>query len=174
MSTAYSIRNYPREHVHPLGTKRKKKYLKLFLLVVLIAVTGTAYLAYTSGIFTDASPEIPPQMMTRINLERQSNDLQPLDLSASLTSAALKKSQDVRATPMAYPSGSSDTDGTSVFIVPKLSWAVSRFDSRQTIVDSFENTNAGFHTNVLNPQYHTIGIGVTSDSYNYYIVTMYQ
>jgi hypothetical protein len=83
MSTAYSIRNYPREHVHPLGTKRKKKYLKLFLLVVLIAVTGTAYLAYTSGIFTDASPEIPPQMMTRINLERQSNDLQPLDHECS-------------------------------------------------------------------------------------------
>jgi uncharacterized protein YkwD len=170
MSATYTIRNYPQQHVHPLGTTRKKKYLKLFLLAVLITVTGTAYLAYTSGIFADASPEIPPQMMTRINLERQSNDIQPLDLSVSLTSAALKKSQEVRATPMAYQSGSSSTDGTSVFIVPKLSWAVSRFDSRQTIVDSFENTDAGFHKNVLNPQYHAIGIGVTSDSYNYYIV----
>jgi hypothetical protein len=75
---------------------------------------------------------------------------------------------------MAYSSGSSNTDGTSVFIVPKLSWAVSRLDSRQSIADSFENTDANFLMNVLNPQYHAIGIGVTSDSYNYYIVTMFQ
>jgi uncharacterized protein YkwD len=174
MPAAYSIRNSPRQHVHPLGANRKKKYLKLFLAAVLIAVTGTAYLAYTSGIFTDASPEIPQQMMTRINLERQANDLQPFELSASLTSAALKKSQDVRASPMAYQPGSKSADGTSVFIVPRISWAISRLDSRQTIVDSLENTDAGFHTNVLNPQYHAIGISVTSDSYNYYIVTAWQ
>jgi uncharacterized protein YkwD len=174
MSATYSIRNYPQQHLHPLGTNRKKKYLKLFLLAVLIAVTGTVYLAYTSGIFADANPEIPPQMITRINLERQASDLQPFELSASLMSAALKKSQDVRISPMAYQPGSSNTDGTSVFIVPKMSWAISRLDSRQSIVDSLENTDAGFRTNVLNQQYHAIGIGVTSDSYNYYIVTMFQ
>jgi len=174
MSSTYSIRNYPQQPFHPLGLNRKKKYLKVFLLALLIAVTGIAYLAYTSGIFADTNPEIPRQIITRINLERQASDLQSLELSPSLTSTALKKSQDVRTTPMAYQSGSSNTGGTSVFIVPKLSWAISRFDSRQTIVDSFENTDAGFRTNVLNPQYHAIGIGVTSDSYNYYIVTICQ
>jgi uncharacterized protein YkwD len=174
MSATYSIRNYPQQHVHPLGLNRKKKYLKVFLLALLISVTGIAYLAYTSGIFSDANPEIPLQMMTRINLERQSNNLQPLELSTSLTSAALKKSQDVRTTPLAYQSGAKNTDGTNIFVVSKISWAISRFDSRQTIVDSFENTDTGFRTAVLNPGYHAIGIGVTSDSYNYYIVTVCQ
>jgi uncharacterized protein YkwD len=174
MSDTYTVRKYQRDTFHPLGLNRKKKYLKVFLLALLIAVSGTAYLAYTSGIFADANPEIPRQMITRINLERSASDLPPFELSASLTSASLKKSQDVRISPMAYPSGSSNTDGTSVFIVPKLSWAISRFDSWQSIVDSFENTDPGFRTNVLNPQYHAIGIGVTSDSYNYYIVTACQ
>jgi hypothetical protein len=174
MSDTYTFRRYQRATIHPLGLNRKKKYLKIFLLALLISMTGIVYLAYTSGIFADANPEIPRQMITRINLERQASDFQPFELSASLTSAALKKSQDVRISPMVYQSGSSNTDGTSVFIVPKISWAISRLDSRQSIVDSFENADAGFRTNVLNQQYHAIGIGVTSDSYNYYIVTMFQ
>jgi hypothetical protein len=174
MSDTYTVRRYQRDTIHPLGLNRKKKYLKVFLVALLISVAGVAYLAYTSGIFADANPEIPRQLITRINLERQTNDLQPLELSASLAGASLKKSQDVRISPMAYSSGSTNTDETSVFIVPKLSWAVSRLDSRQSIADIFENTDANFRMNVLDQQYHAIGIGVTSDSYNYYIVTMFQ
>ena len=174
MSDAYSNRNTTRKNFHPLGTNRKKKYLKLFLLAVLVAVAGVAYLAYTSGIFADANAEIPPQLLARVNLERQANTLEPFQSSDALASAALMKSQDVRISPLAYQAGSKSSVGTNVFVVSKISWALSRLDSRQTFADTFENSDTTFRDTVLNPGYHAMGIGVSSDAYNYYIVTMVQ
>jgi uncharacterized protein YkwD len=174
MSDTFSIQNYPRKNFHPLGTSRKKKYLKFFLVVVLVAVAGTMYLAYTSGIFADANPEIPKQVLARVNLERQTNNLEPFQYSESLASSAMTRSQDVRISPLAYRSGAKSSDGTNIFVVSKISWALSRLDSRQTIADTFENTDNTFRENVLNSGYHSMGIGVSSDAYNYYIVTMCQ
>jgi uncharacterized protein YkwD len=174
MPDTFSIRNTPRRNFHPLGTNRKKKYLKLFLLAVLVGIAGTAYFAYTSGIFADANAEIPPQLLDRVNLERQNNNLEPLQYSESLAGAAMTKSQDVRISPLAYQPGSKSSDGTNVFIVSKISWALSRFDSRQTFADTFENSHPDFRDTDLNPGYHGMGSGVSSDAYNYYIVTMVQ
>jgi len=172
MSDTYTIGKYPRQNFQPLGTNRKKKYLKIFLLAVLVGVAGLAYVAWTSGIFADANPEIPRQLLERVNLERQTNNLGSFQNSEALAGAALAKSQDVRISPLAYSSGTAGTDGTQIFVVSKISWAMSRFDPSQGLLDTFENTDNSFRDNVLNPSYHSMGIGVTSDAYNYYIVTM--
>ena len=172
MSDTYAVGKYPRPNLPPLGMNRKKKYFRILLIVSLVAVAGLIYGAYSSGFFTDANPAIPREFFDRVNLERQASNLEPLAFSESLGGAALARSQDVRSSPMAYPAGATGKGGTNVFVVSKISWAVSSLGSRQDLLDTFENTDNTFRDNILNPAYTSIGIGVSSDAYNYYIVTM--
>ena len=68
MSDTYAIRRYHRQTATVLGVNRKKKYLKIFLVLILAGLAGTTYLVYSSGILADDNPRIPQQLITRINL----------------------------------------------------------------------------------------------------------
>jgi uncharacterized protein YkwD len=176
MSDSYAIRRHHRQEVTPLGTNPRKKYLVLFLAILLGLTAGLVYYAYTSGFLAENNPTIPRQMMSRINLERQAGNLPPVELSGSLTADAVKTSNVIRVSPMGYQSGAAadPAEGTNVIVVPKVSWAVAGLDSQHRIFTALENDNSRFRENILNPAYDSVGIGVSSDSYNYYIVTIWK
>ena len=175
MSGSYATRHYHRQAVTPPGTNPRKKYLVLFLAILLAVTAGLVYYAYTSGFLADENPHIPQQMITRINIERQANNLPPVELSESLTADAIKISREVRILPMGYQSGtaSNHAEGTNIIVMPKVSWAISGLDSQQQEFTTLENDNTFFRENILNPSYDSVGIGVSGDSYNYYIVTLW-
>jgi uncharacterized protein YkwD len=171
MSDNYAIRRYHRQTVPVLGVNRKKKYLKILLILILAGVAGTAYLVYSSGILADDNPHIPQQMITRINLERQANNLVPVQQDERLANLALGTSREVTISSLTYSkgTGASSGDTTNVFVIPKISWAISGYDAQQQMFDALENSDGTFRSNVLNGEYSRAGIGVTSDGYNYYI-----
>ena len=176
MSDNYAIKRYHRQTVTPLGTSGKKKYLVIFGLVLLAGMAGMAYVVYTSGIFADDNPRIAPKLLGSINLERHANNLQPVQVDSSLANLAYTKSKEVKISQMNYAQGANPNpdDSTDVLVIPKISWALSSNDFQQQMAGSAENENSALRKNVLNPKYRTIGIGVTSDSYNYYIVTKWK
>jgi uncharacterized protein YkwD len=153
------------------GVNRKKKYLKLLLLVILAGVAGTAYLVYNSGILADDNPRIPGQLIDRINLERQANNLAPVQMDDRLDNLALATSREVKVSALTYTSGTEagSSDTTNVFVIPKVSWAISGYDAQQQMFDALENEDPTFRGNVLDSRFSNAGVGVTSDGYNYYI-----
>ena len=175
MSDNYIIHHNRRKTLTPLGTNRRKKYLVLFLAMLLAATAGVTYYAYTSGLLAEDNPHIPQQMVARINIERQANNLPPVQLSQSLTNDAIKVSREVRISPLGYQSGiaSKGAEGADIFIVPKISWAISDYDSQRQLVGTLENDNTRFREHILDSFHKTVGVGVTGDSYNYYIVTIW-
>jgi hypothetical protein len=176
MSDTITIRKYHRQVVTPLGTNRRKKYLVLFFAIIIAAVAGIAYHAYSSGILADENPRIPGQVLDRINLERQANNLNPLQLTDSLTYDAKRISQEVRTSPLVYQTGNnpSSTQRTNIFVLPKISWAVPGYDSLQQVFVIPEGGDSVFLENIHDPSHRSIGIGVSGDSYNYYLVTTWE
>jgi hypothetical protein len=175
MSENYGIHHHHQKTLNPLGTNRRKKYLVLFLLILLAASAGVAYYAYTSGLLAEDNPHIPQQMVARINIERQAHNLPPVQLSQGLTNDAIKVSREVRISPRGYQSGiaSKGAERADIFVVPKISWAISDYDSQQQMFTTLENDDPLFRENILDSAYTSVGVGVTGDSYNYYIVTIW-
>jgi uncharacterized protein YkwD len=146
---------------------------------VLLLVAGTfgmAYLIYSSGILAEENPLIIPQLTGQINLERHAKNLPPVQVDSGLSSLAYTKSQEVKISQLNYAKGvNANLDATTnVLIVPKITWALSGNYVQQALADSLQNKDSAFSENVLNPKYRSIGIGVTSDGYNYYIVTKWK
>lgn len=176
MSDTYAIKRYHRQMVPVLGSGRKKKYLTAIVLLLVAGMLGMGYLIYSSGILAEDNPNIVPQLTGRINLERQANNLAPVQVDTELSRQAHARSQEVKITQMNYAQGANPgLDAmTNVLIIPKITWALSSKDLQLQMVDSLENKDSAFQKNVLDPKHRTIGIGVTSDSYNYYIVTRWK
>jgi|GEM_PF-1118251 len=176
MSDTYAIKRYHRQTVPVTGSSKKKKYLTVILLLLIAGMTGMAYLVYASGILAENNPAIAPQLAGRINLERQANDLPPVRIDSGLSNLAYKKSQEVKISQLNYAKGvNPNLDAlTNVMIIPKITWAVSSDNLRQQMLESQADKESTFSSNVLNPDLRTLGIGVTSDSYNYYIVTKWK
>jgi hypothetical protein len=176
MSDNYAIKRYHRQTVSVVGSNRKKKYLVLVLLLLVAGVLGMGWLVYSSGIMEAENPRLAPDLANRINLERQAHDLPPVQGDASLSYLAYTKSQEVKVAQLNYgQGGNANLDATTdVIIIPKMTWAFSGKDFRQQLADTPENAQSTFRNHVLDPAYRTIGIGVSSDSYNYYIVTKWK
>jgi hypothetical protein len=176
MSDTITIRKYHRQAITPLGTNRRKKYLVLFFAIIIAAVAGIAYHAYSSGILADENPRIPGQVLDRINVERQANKLNPIQLSDSLTYDATRISREVRTSPLVYPSGNNRASAgrTNIFVLPKISWAVPGYDYLQQVFVVPDGDDSAFLENIRDPSHRSIGIGVSGDSYNYYLVTTWE
>ena len=88
-----------------------------------------------------------------------------------LANLALATSREVKVSSLTYSKGTEAGSGdtTNVFVIPKISWAISGYDAQQQMFDALENNDNTFRTNVLDGGFSTAGIGVTSDGYNYYI-----
>jgi len=176
MSDNFSVKRYRRQTVSVIGVNRNRKYLIIFVLLLTAGIAGVGYLVYSSGIFTTDNPQLAPHLAQRINLERQVNNLPPVQGDSSLSYLAYTKSQEVKISQLNYAKGASTNPdaSTNVIIIPKMTWALSGNDFQQQFSDSVENGDSAFLKNVLNPNYQKIGIGVSSDSYNYYIVTKWK
>jgi hypothetical protein len=176
MSDNYAIKHHHRQTVTVIGMSRKKKYLAIIVLLLAAGMLGMGYLVYSSGILAENNPRIAPQLAWRINAERHANNLPPVQVDSTLSNLAYTKSQEVKISQLNYAQGvNPNLDGaTNVLIIPKITWALSSNDLQQQMADSLENKDSTFRENVLNPKYRMIGIGVTSDNYNYYIVTRWK
>jgi hypothetical protein len=177
MSDHLTASHSRRKKIHVPGTSRNKKYLKVLVLVLFAALAGLAYVAVNSGILADENPTIPQHLITRINSERLSHNLPPVQTDdVSLANQAERMSQETRVSPMAYnsPAGQKSGGITDVFIYPKISWAVSSINLEPPLFDSWIAEDKNFERNLLNKGYKNVGIGISSDSYNYYIVTKWQ
>jgi uncharacterized protein YkwD len=166
-----------RKKIYVLGTSRNKKYLKVLVLVLFAALAGLAYIAVNSGILADENPTIPQHLITRINSERLSHNLPPVKTDdASLANQAERMSQESRVSPMAFtsPSGQKSGEITDVLIYPKISWAVSSINLEPPLFDAWIAEDPNFQRDLLNRGYKNVGICISSDSYNYYIVTKWQ
>jgi hypothetical protein len=171
MSDNFAMKRYHRQTVSVVGIKKKKKFLVIFAVLLLLTVAGLAYVVYSSGVLAEDNPKIAPQLALRINQERYLNNLEPVQVDHTLSAVAYAKSQEVKISRLNYGQGSatSPDDSTDIFIIPKMTWALSGYDFMQQMMDLPENS--AFRKNILNPKYRSIGFGITSDSYNYIIVT---
>lgn len=178
MSDNYAIRRYHRQTMPVLGVNRNKKYLKLFLLLLLAGAAVVVYFVYSSGLLTDDNPRIAQQMVDRINLERQAAGLPPVHLDTSMSTSAMKTSQDVKfsqvTTGSLQSAGQAGAASTNLFIIPKISWAISGYDAQQQMFDALENNDKSFRANILNGNFRLLGVGVSGDGYNYFITTKWQ
>ena len=172
MSESYQTNRYQSKNVTAVGTSPKKIYLVFFALILLAGSAGIAYVVHTSGILLENNPAILPELASRINLERATHDLPPVEVDPGLSDLAQKKSQEVKLSTLNYGQGvTTDPDGTTnILIVPKVSWALSATDLRQ-VSGSVGISDPAFLENVRDQKFHRVGIGVSGDSYNYYIVT---
>lgn len=176
MSDTMMIRKYPRQAITPVGTNRRKKYLVVFFAIILAAAAGITYHAYSSGILADENPRIAGQVLDRINLEREVNRLDPVELSDRLTYDATRISREVRTSPLVYQSGNNPVRSgrADIRVLPKISWAVPGYDSLQQVFIVPEGDDSAFLENIRDPAHRSVGIAVSGDSYNYYLVTTWE
>ncbi|MEI7856243.1 MAG: CAP domain-containing protein [Methanomicrobiales archaeon] len=152
------------------------KYLKILLIVLVAALAGVAFVAVNSGILADENPALLQHLLTRINTERLSHNLPLVREDAGLADQAERISQETRLSPRAYssPTEQKTTGITDVFVYPKISWAVYSIGLEPPLFDAWVAEDKDFQQDLLNKGYKNIGIGISSDSYNYYIVTKWQ
>jgi len=147
------------------------------LFVVLLAVlAGIAFCAINSGILAEENPAIPQHLITRINNERVAHNLPPIITENNLMHQAFFTSQEIRFSQIADNSRSglqSDRISNDI-IYPKISWAVSSIGLEPPLFDTWIAEDKSFQSDILNKDYKNIGIGISNDGYNYYIVTKWQ
>ncbi len=176
MSDHTPASHHNRKKVHVLGTCRKKKYLKILIILLVAAAVAVGWYIVTSGILADENPEISRHLITRINNERLAHNLPPVQESSTLAHQALLISQEIRVSPTAYNSWSNTPSepGTDYYIYPKLSWALSGISLEPMLFDAWQTTDTGFTTSILDKDTREVGIGITSEGYNYVVVTRWQ
>jgi len=140
------------------------------LFLLLAGMAGIAFILASAGMMAEAGPAVAGELASRINLERQSNALEPVRVDEGLSGLALATSRDAMIPAPAFLTSTGGGYGTAnVFIIPKVSWALLGNDARQQIFDTMENNDGTFRANILNSDFRNVGIGVSSDGYNYYI-----
>jgi uncharacterized protein YkwD len=176
MSDITPVSHGQRKKIHVLGTSRKKKYFTVLVIVLLAALAGVGYCAVTSGILAEENPAIPLHIITRINNERIAHNLPPVQVDDNLVEQAKRTSREILISRIAYNSQSSlrSDRGTDSVIYPKISWAVSTVHLEPPLFDSWIGSDKNFQSDILNKEYKKIGIGMSGDSYNYFIVTKWQ
>lgn len=158
------------------GTGRKKKVLVLFLLLLCAGAACVISVVWNSGVLSDNNPVLAPQIAGQINRERQALNLPPVQVDDALTNLAVSKSREVKIAGNTYAqrAASDPGAGTSILIIPKITWALSDHSFRQQFANPADNSGASLRANMANPVYRSVGIGVSGDGYNYYIVTIWK
>jgi hypothetical protein len=75
MSDNYSPVHYRRVTARSIGSRKKRKYSRIVLVLLLIAVAGFVYLIFASGILAEDPSELSDQLVLRINSERIADNL---------------------------------------------------------------------------------------------------
>ena len=176
MSDHTPASHHHQKKLHVLGVSRKKKYLKVLIIILCAVVAALAWFTLSLGILADENPEIPRHMIAWINTERAASSLPPVIISETLAHEALLASQEIRVSRTSYTSWQKTPadQETNVFIYPKLSWAMSGIGLEPMLFDAWRTSDSGSVSPVLDKDARDVGIGVSSDGYNYYIVTKWQ
>jgi len=174
MSFEYPENIPARKKIHSFEN-RKRKNSRIFIFMILACITGIACLISGSGIWQDQNPQIPQKMLARINLERTANNLPVIQWNDNLASDATTASREIMVS-RSPSAGLTDSSPLreNVFVIPKIDWLFASFDSQGQLLDALENADPSFREYILNPEYHSVGIGLASDMYNYHIVTCWE
>jgi hypothetical protein len=176
MSDHTPASHHHQKKTYVLGVSRKKKYLKVLIIILCAVFAALAWFTLSSGILADENPEIPRHLVAWINTERAASSLPAVTISDTLAHEALLASQEIRVSRTSYTTWQktpADQD-TDVFIYPKLSWAMSGVRLEPMLFDAWRTSVPGSVSPILDKDTRDVGIGVSSDGYNYYIVTKWQ
>ena len=175
MSDHFSSVHNRKKHVHVVGTTRKKTFFRLSLAILLVAGAVCGYVVVSSGILSDDHSAISNQLLTRINDQRHAGNLPALANDPALANQAMQDSVQLKLSPMAYnaAAGTKPASAANVYVLPKMSLALTTLSLEPQLFDAW-SADAQFRNNVMNPQFQKAGIGIESDGYNYYIVTLWK
>ena len=171
---SYSHR-YRRKYSLVFGENRQKKFLKITFAILAFLLILTGYEVYTSGSLADDTAGMSQHVLSKINEVRAAGNLPAVHESDNLVNQAKANSARMRVAPLAYNADPTVKSGSSdVYIIPKLSQILSSLHIDQDPVNSWLGSDEQFQNDVMNPDLSSVGIGVESDGYNYYIVTRWQ
>lgn len=175
MSDGYAIRRYHRRMIALPETIRKKYSVLIFILFI-TGITGMFLVIAGSGLLAEGNPGLSQQLVGRINLERQANNIVAVQEDDALTASALASSRKIRASPStSLPAATADpAGGTNVVVIQKIPWALSGYSARDQLFDALENSDPRFRNNILSEEYRNIGVGISSDALNYFIVIQWR
>ncbi len=148
--------------------------MKLSTVVILIGLCCIAgYIVYANDSIpfefpkerTPACDNVQDQMFTLINNDRHLFNVPPAQLDGELTLDSIEISKNM---PISYIS--KPWDRFDYFVVKKSDWSRRYYFSPQYEFDRWTNTDLNFRNDVLNRDYNRVGVGVSEDSTNYYIV----
>jgi uncharacterized protein YkwD len=175
MSDNFALRRYHRQTLPLPAGAGKPRYLKFGLAILLLAgICGAGYLAWSSVFLAGNTDGVAREIVSRINLEREANNIEPVRVDERLNGLALSDSREVVGSVPVYSASAGSTSSVNLFVIPKISWILSGYDTRQQLLDMLENTDPAFRNNILDSDHRNIGIGVSSDGYHYYIAVRWE
>jgi uncharacterized protein YkwD len=167
--------HYRRKYHHVLGENRQKKFLKITFAILAFLLIVAGYQVYSSGVLADDTAGVSQHVLSKINEAREAGNLPLVHESDNLVNQAKANSARMRVAPLAYRADPTAKSGSSdAYIIPKLSQILSSLHIDQDPVNAWLDSDEQFQNDVMNPDFASVGIGVESDGYNYYIVTQWE
>ena len=152
---------------------------KVLLIVICIITIMILFMcgvyAYNSSSYSD-NPSVSDKIFFLINNDRHLFGVPSAQWDDSLSHEASTKSIELIATSKGgyINTPSLPWDRKDTFIIPKSKWSENYYFSPQTIFDRWTNTDRNFRLDSLNRDYNQVGVGVSSDMNNYYVVILWQ
>ena len=152
-----------------IGVKMKLKTT----ILLLMCVCAIGYCVYANDILdlefpkvhTNTCSFVQDKMFSMINEDRHLFNVPSAQLDYQISSDAISISENMPFLYILKP-----WDRFDYFVIKKSEWSKRYYSSPQTIFDTWTNTDINFRNNVRNRDYNRVGVGVSEDSKNYYIV----
>jgi len=143
-------------------------------LVILIGIVGFAYATNptTFEVPKQTTPDCmiaSDQIFNLINNDRHLFNIPSAQFDSTLTHDAIEISRNIPYNQISKP-----WDKFDHFVISKKAWTQRYYSSPQYNFDIWTNTDMNFRNDVRNRDYNRVGVGVSSDSVNYYIVILWK
>jgi len=157
---------------------RVKKRVKIILgIAVIVIFVGIALVTAIPPTLFENSPKNTPdcdlvadKVFSLINDDRHLFNVPSAQFDYPLASDSVS----ISSSYLPYIYVSKPWDRFDYFVVEKSEWTRRYYYSPQTFFDTWTNTDMNFRNNVRNRDYNRVGVGVTEDNRNYYIVILWK
>lgn len=148
-------------------------------LLIICAVAGLCIAVNALGanpmFILNPDAGVEHKVFSMINDDRHLHSVPSAQLNSDLTNAARQYSNEMANSIYARSKAIDNKpyDQVDAFIVPISQWTERYYFSPQTVFDKWTNTDMTFRSDSLNRDYNLVGVGVSNDSVNYYVVIMW-
>lgn len=155
--------------------KKKSDHFLLILLsiILLLAIIGWAVATVIVPVFSEDNPKVSQKIFALMNNDRQLYNVPNAQWDYNLANQALQRSVDLFISSNS-PYQSNPYDREDAFVISKFDWTRSYYFSPEYVLDSWRNGDNNFRQDLLNRDYSLVGVGVSSDWNNYYVVIKWQ